>query len=212
MSEPYTPTINGAEKIVICICGMAGTGKSTLAKKLAQKYGLKYYSGGDALRGLAAEKGYDSSRNGWWESEEGLRFLEQRKSNPSFDKAADEKLLEYAAQGNVLLDSWTMPWLVKGGFKIWLAASVEKQAERIAQRDKMTVEEAMQALKKKEARTKAIYKQLYGFALGEDFTPFNLVLDTDNLCAEEVFQVLCMVIDNVVFAENENPKRFAVCQ
>jgi cytidylate kinase len=212
MTELHTTKASEARKIVICICGMAGTGKSTLAKKLAQKYGLKYYSGGDALRGLAAEKGYDSSLNGWWESAEGLRFLELRKSNPSFDKAADEKLLEYAAQGNVLLDSWTMPWLIKGGFKIWLAASVEKQAERIAQRDKMTVEDAMQALKEKEARTKAIYKQLYGFALGEDFSPFNLVLDTDNLGAEEVFQVLCMVIDNIVLAENENPQNFITCQ
>ncbi len=212
MSEPQTTKVNEARKIVICICGMAGTGKSTLSKKLAQKYGLKYYSGGDALRGLAAEKGYDSSRNGWWESPEGLRFLEQRKSNPSFDKAADEKLLEYAAQGDVLLDSWTMPWLIKGGFKIWLTASVEKQAQRIAQRDKMTVEEAMQALKEKEERTKAIYKEIYGFALGEDFSPFNLVLDTDNLGAEEVFQVLSMVIDNIVVAENENSKNYISCQ
>jgi cytidylate kinase len=212
MSEPHTSKVNESRRIVICICGMAGTGKSTLAKKLAQKYSLKYYSGGDALRGLAAEKGYDSSRNGWWESAEGLRFLELRKSNPSFDKVADEKLLEYAAQGNVLLDSWTMPWLLKGGFKIWLAASVEKQAERIAQRDKMAVEEALQALKEKEARTKAIYRQLYGFALGDDFAPFNLVLDTDNLGAEEVFQVLCMVIDNVVLTESENPKSCITCQ
>ena len=34
------------KKIVICISGMAGTGKSTLSKKLAEKYKLKYYSGG----------------------------------------------------------------------------------------------------------------------------------------------------------------------
>jgi cytidylate kinase len=201
-----------ARKIVVCISGMAGTGKSTLAKKLAQKYGLKYYSGGDALRALAAEKGYTSSSNGWWESPEGLSFLEQRKLDTSFDRAVDEKLLEYAAQGNVLLDSWTMPWLVKQGFKIWLAASVEKQAERIAQRDKMTVEAALEALKKKEARTKAIYNQLYGFALGEDFAPFNLILDTDNLSAEEVFQVLCKVIDNVVLAGNADRQKLVPCQ
>jgi cytidylate kinase len=198
------------KNIVLCICGMAGTGKSTLAKRIAQKYGLRYFSGGDALRVLAAEKGYNSGSNGWWESPEGLKFLEHRKANPDFDKLADQKLLQYAAEGNVLLDSWTMPWLVKGGFKIWLAASVDKQAERIAKRDKMTAVEALEALKAKEARTKAIYKELYGFALGEDFSPFNLILDTDNLDAEAVFEVLSMVIDNVVLSKSE-PQQVAAC-
>jgi cytidylate kinase len=97
-----------------------------------------------------------------------------------------------------------MPWLTKTGFKIWLAASVEKRAERIAERDKITLEEALRVLKEKEERTKTIFKKLYGFMLGEDFQPFNLVLDTDNLDAEEVFQVLCMVMDNVVL-KSEKP-------
>jgi cytidylate kinase len=203
MNEPQKQKSTPEKNIVICISGMAGTGKSTLAKRLAQKYNLKYYSGGDALRALAEEKGYASSTNGWWESPEGLKFLDQRKKDPSFDKEVDAKLLEFAAQGNVLLDSWTMPWLVKGGFKIWLTASVQKQSERISKRDNMSVEEALEALKAKEAKTKAIYKALYGFVLGEDFSPFNLVLDTDNLNAEQVFHVLCMVIDNVVLGEGE---------
>jgi len=191
------------KSIVVCISGMAGTGKSTLAKKLAKKYKLKYYSGGDALKALAAEEGYNSSSRGWWESPEGLSFLEKREKNLKFDKAVDDKLLEYAQRGNVLLDSWTMPWLLKTGFKIWLLASIEKRAERVAKRDKITVKDALQILKEKEARTKAIYKKLYGFNLGEDFAPFHLVLDTDNLNAKEVFQVLCMVIDNVAL-KSEN--------
>jgi cytidylate kinase len=186
------------KKIVVCISGMAGTGKSTLAKKLAEKYGLGYYSGGDALKALAAEEGYDSSSRGWWESPEGLGFLAKREENLEFDKAVDDKLLEYALQGCVLLDSWTMPWLLKTGFKIWLIASVEKRAERIAERDNLSVEEALQVLKEKEARTKSIYKKLYGFTLGEDLEPFNFVLDTDNLNAGEVFQTLCMVMDNLI--------------
>ncbi|MCJ7763362.1 cytidylate kinase family protein [Candidatus Bathyarchaeota archaeon] len=186
------------KKTVICISGMAGTGKSTLAKKLAQKYSLKYYSGGDALKALATEEGCNSSNNGWWERLEGLAFLRKRERDPQFDKAVDDKLLEYAQQGNVLLDSWTMPWLLKKGFKIWLLASIEKRAERVAQRDKITVEDALRILKEKEARTKAIYQKLYGFTLGEDFAPFTLVLDTDNLDAEEVFQILCKVLDSVV--------------
>ncbi len=184
--------------IVVCISGMAGTGKSTLAKKLAEKYGLRYFSGGDALKELAADKGYDTSVRGWWESPEGLRFLEKREQNHEFDKMVDNKLLEYAQQGCVLLDSWTMPWLLKNGFKIWLIASEEKRAERIAERDKLPLKEALQVLKEKEAKTKAIYKKLYGFALGEDLQPFDLILDTNNLNAGEVFQTLCMVIENLV--------------
>jgi CMP/dCMP kinase len=182
---------------VICISGMAGTGKSTLSKKLAEKYKLRYFSGGDVLKELAKQEGYDVSLQGWWESPQGLNFLNERINDPKFDKAVDDKLLEYAQQGNVLLDSWTMPWLLKDGFKIWLEASFEKRAARVAVRDGMTAAEAFDVLQEKEARTKAIYKELYGFILGEDFKPFDFVLDTDNLSADEVFLVLCKVIDNV---------------
>src|SRR3989304_1261630 len=192
------------KKIVVCISGMAGTGKSTLAKKLAKKYRLKYYSGGDALKALAAEEGYNSSSRGWWESPEGLSFLKKREKSLKLDKAVDDKLLEYAQLGNVLLDSWTMPWLLKTGFKIWLMASIEKRVERVAKRDQLTPKEASRVLKEKETRTRAIYRKLYGFTLGEDFKPFHLVLDTDNLGAEEVFQVLCRVIDSILLNQQKS--------
>jgi cytidylate kinase len=177
---------------------MAGTGKSTLSKKIAKRYSLKCYSGGDALKELAKDAGYEITGEGWWESPDGLNFLEKRVKNPQFDKEVDSKLLGYAKLGNVLLDSWTMPWLLKDGFKIWLMASLDKRAARVAERDKMPVEQAYAVLKEKEAQTKAIYKKLYGFNLGEDFVPFNFILDTDNLNADQVFEVLCRVIDNTV--------------
>jgi cytidylate kinase len=186
--------------LLICISGMAGTGKSTLAKKIAKKYILKCYSGGDALKELAKEAGCAITGEGWWESHAGLKFLEQRVNDPQFDKEVDSKLLNYAKLGDVLLDSWTMPWLLKGGFKIWLMASFDKRAARVAERDKMTFEQACAVLNEKETQTKAIYKKLYGFNLGEDFVPFDFILDTDNLNADQVFEVLCRVIDNTVCA------------
>jgi cytidylate kinase len=184
--------------VVLCICGLAGSGKSTLARGVAEKYRLCYYSGGDALMALALEQGYSSLERGWWESKEGLSFLEKRGKDPRFDEAIDRKQLEMAEKGNVVLDSWTMPWLLKKGFKIWLEASSEKRAQRIAGRDRISFDEALEALNQKEKQTRAIYRKMYGFSLGEDFEPFNFVLDTETLNAEEVFQVLCMVIENVV--------------
>jgi len=189
---------NNPTRLVICVSGMAGTGKSTVAKKLAKRYGLRYYSGGDALKELAVEEGYDASKIGFWESPVGIEFLKQRENDPKFDTTVDQKLLEQAKHGNVLLDSWAMPWLVKGGFKIWLMASIEKRAERVAKRDNLTVEKALEMLEEKESRTKAIFEKLYGFKLDEDFKPFHLVLDTDNMNADEVYSVLCDVVDSML--------------
>jgi cytidylate kinase len=184
--------------LLLCISGMAGTGKSTLSKKIAKRYNLKCYSGGDVLKELAKEDGCVVTGEGWWESPAGLAFLERRVTDSQFDSEVDSRLLGYAKLGNVLLDSWTMPWLLEGGFKIWLMASFDKRAARVAERDKLTFEQAYAVLKEKETQTKMIYKQLYGFDLGEDFTPFNFILDTDTLNADQVFEVLCRVIDNVV--------------
>jgi len=193
-----TSSDSSKKKIVLCISGMAGCGKSTVAKEIAEKYDLHYYSGGDALKALALEAGYKSIDRGWWESKEGMKFLKKRTKDSSFDRKVDEKLLEWARQGDVVLDSWTMPWLLETGFKIWLEASPEERARRIAQRDRISMEKAFAALKEKDAKTKAIYKKLYGFNLGEDFSPFNLILDVNDLSPEGVLKTLSLVIDRTI--------------
>jgi cytidylate kinase len=187
--------------VIICISGMTGSGKSTVAKRLAEKYELKYFSGGNALRALAKEEGYASEARGWWETSEGLNFLKQRMDDPLFDKKIDKKLLELAAEGNVVLDSWTVPWLLKDGFKVWLEASPQVRSKRVVTRDSMSVKEALKALTEKDERTRQIYKNLYGFDLGNDLTPFNLVLATDDLNPDEVFYAVSLVTDRLVFRE-----------
>jgi len=189
------------EKVVICVCGMTGCGKSTVARRLAEKYGFEYFSGGNALKALALEAGYKPAETGWWETVEGMNFLQQRMDDPTFDKKVDEKLLELAKQGNVIFDSWTMPWLLKEGFKVWLEASPRVRARRVAGRDGIGVEKALKVLKEKDKRTQAIYKGLYGFDLGNDFSPFNLILDTDELDVNEVFRAVCLVVDRLVFGK-----------
>jgi len=190
------------KKIVICVCGMTGCGKSTVAKKLAEKYAFRYLSGGNALKALALEAGYKPAETGWWETGEGMRFLQQRMEDSEFDKRVDERLVELAEQGNVVLDSWTMPWLLKKGFKVWLEASPEVRARRVARRDGIGVEKASKVLKEKDERTRMIYRSLYGFDLGNDFSPFNLILDTNELGIDEVFQAVCMVVDRLVFGKS----------
>lgn len=189
-------------RIVICVAGMAGCGKSTVARKLARKYGLRYLSGGNMLKALAVKTGYKAHEKGWWETEEGRSFLQQRMRNYEFDRRVDEELMKWARRGNVVLDSWTMPWLLKdSAFKVWLEASVDERARRLARRDHISFEMALKALKEKDEKTRGIYKELYGFDLGKDFSPFDLILDTSLLESGEVFHALCLVIDRLVLGK-----------
>ena len=190
-------------KVVICVCGLTGCGKSSVARRLAERYGLRHFSGGDALKTLAVEAGYKPFGRGWWESKEGLRFLSQRTEDSDFDRRVDEKLLELATDGDVVLDSWTMPWLFKGGFKVWFEASPIARAKRVAKRDRISVGEALRVLKEKDDLTRRIYRRLYGFVLGEDFSPFDLVLDTDLLGVREVLGVVYRVVDRWVLGKRE---------
>jgi len=184
--------------VVICIAGLTACGKSTVARRLAEKYGLRYVSGGTALKELAVKMSYRAQKRGWWETTEGIRFLDRRLRDFKFDKRVDEELLKWAGQGKVVLDSWTMPWLFKSGFKIWIEVSPEERAVRLARRDKISLREAVEVIRNKDGKTKRIYERLYGFKLGEDFSPFDLVLDAELLSADETFETLSLVIDRLV--------------
>lgn len=185
-------------KIVVCMAGMTACGKSTAARRLAQKFRLKYVSGGMVLKEMAVRMGYKAQERGWWESTEGLRFLAHRLRDSRFDKQVDMELLNWAERGNVVLDSWTMPWLAKTGFKVWLEVSPQERARRLARRDHISVREAELVIKEKDETTRRIYERLYGFRLGIDFSPFDLILDSELLSANDVFDTLSLVIDRLV--------------
>jgi cytidylate kinase len=191
-----------SKKVVICIAGLTACGKSTAAKKLAEKFNLKYASGGTALKELALKTGYKAQEKGWWEAAEGMRFLEQRSQDSRFDQQIDNELLKLADHGNIIMDSWTMPWLYKKGFKIWLEVSPAERARRLMGRDGIGVEDARQTIKRKDGKTKEIYERIYGFKIGEDYSPFDLILDSERLSGEEVFDVLCFVVERLVLKQS----------
>lgn len=84
---------------------------------------------------------------------------------------------------------------------MWLEASFHVRAKRVMNRDSISIEEAVKALTEKDEQTRQLYKNLYGFDLGNDLSPFNLVLATDELEPGEVFHAVCLVTDRLVFGE-----------
>ena len=119
----------------IVISGPPAVGKTTVAKGLAEEFQLQYLSGGDVLKEMATEHGFDSKSDDWWDTEEGMKFLNQREKNSEFDKKLDEKLIALFDKGGMVITSYTLPWLIKDGIRIWLEGSHESSTKRMQSRE-----------------------------------------------------------------------------
>jgi len=173
----------------IVISGPPAVGKTTVAKGLSEEFDLQYLSGGDVLKDMAKEHGHNSEGDDWWDTEDGMKFLALREQNSEFDKKLDEKLIKLFNKGGMVITSYTLPWLVKNGIKIWLEGSHASSIKRMKNRDKMTTEEAYEVTKERYDKNKALYKKLYNFDFGDDKSVFDVVINTDNLTAKQVIDV-----------------------
>ena len=173
----------------IIISGPPAIGKTTIAKGLAKEFGIEYLSGGDILKELAEEQGFQTKGDDWWDTQEGINFLDQRKKNSEFDKNVDNKLKELFSKGGIVVTSYTLPWLVDGGIKIWLDGSKENSALRMTARDNSSKNEALEIVQKRYNENKIIYKELYGFEFGEDLSVFDKIIETDDLNVEQVLEI-----------------------
>ena len=173
----------------IIISGPPAIGKTTIAKGLAKEFNIEYLSGGDILKELAEEQGFQTKGDDWWDTQEGINFLDQRKKNSEFDKNVDDKLKELFSKGGIVVTSYTLPWLVDGGIKIWLDGSKENSALRMTARDNSSKNEALEIVQKRYNENKIIYKELYGFEFGEDLSVFDKIIETDDLNVEQVLEI-----------------------
>ena len=174
----------------IIISGMPAAGKTTVAGILGKKLGLKVVGMGDVLKEMAKEQGYSITGEDWWDTSEAMKFLKERETNPDFDREADTKLIEMISKGDIIITSWTAPWLSKDGYKVWLAAKVQNRAARMARRDNTNEKEALSTTKTRDRENYKLFKGLYNFELGKDLTPFDLIVDTDSIAAEQVAEIV----------------------
>jgi cytidylate kinase len=183
-------------RLSIVISGWPAVGKTTLAIELAKEFNLISYSGGDILKMLAATKGYSTSEDDWWDTKEAKRFMQERKSDPSFDSQVDNKLIKIIKSENSVITSYTLPWLVEGNgiIKFWLKGSQENRALRMASRDNISYGEAKKVIQTRDEENKNIYKNLYSFNFGEDLKVFDFFLNTDILSLPSLIEVSKSII------------------
>ena len=170
----------------IVISGPPAVGKTTVARALADEFDMEHISGGDVLKDMAKSAGYDSGGADWWDTEPGIQFLKVRQADGSFDREVDQRLIQFLREGNKVITSYTLPWLVDDGIKIWLSGSHRSSAARMRVRDNMDLQEAMKITKQRFDANKIFYKKLYDIDFGDDLSVFHAKIDTDQMSAQSV--------------------------
>jgi cytidylate kinase len=178
----------------IIVSGMPAVGKTTVSRLIAASMRIPMVGGGDVLKEMAVEEGYTPGGEDWWDTEEGMRFLGERKRRSGFDKEVDARLRKKAAAGNVVITSYPVPWLTSEGIKVWLSGDVKRRATRMARRDHLPVSKCRAVLAVRDRENYSLYRKLYGIKFGKDLKPFNLIVDTNTIDESKVAEIVVRYI------------------
>jgi predicted cytidylate kinase len=164
--------------MLITISGEPGSGKTTVARLLARELGLPHVYAGDLYRQEAKRRGLDLEQ-----------FNALCEKDHSVDRALDAAMTERARQGNVVLEGRLAGYFAAqeglDSLKVWLTASDETRARRVAQREDGRWEKVLEENRSRHLSDARRYRQIYGFDLA-DIGVYDLVLTTDDATPEDL--------------------------
>ncbi len=174
----------------ISITGDLGSGKSTVADKLAERFGVEHITLGTIQRAKAAEFGMDTCQFN--------KFIEGK---PEFDKVFDDYQSAYEnKEGGFIMDSRLGFFFVPSTFSFYLSADPRVAAERIvaAQRSNeryKDVEDAIRRINERRTSERLRFKDFYGVDI-LDMSNYDCVIDTTNLTVDEVAEKMVEAFEN----------------
>jgi len=171
--------------LVIALSGFHGTGKTTIAKMVADKYGLRYVSSGMIFRNIARDMGL---------SLEDLSKLAE--SKPDIDYAIDNRLKRLAREGGVIADALLSGWMLKdiAHIKIWFHAPMEVRIKRIADRESRDFGEVYRETVAREESEIRRFRKYYGIDLN-DLSIYDFIISTYPYSIEAVASIVYAIID-----------------
>lgn len=171
--------------MIITISGLTGSGKTTVAKALAKKFGLHHISAGEVFREMARERGISLAE-----------FSKLAETHPELDREVDKRQAKMAKAGDVIVDGRLSGWMVKADLKIWLKAPLDVRAKRVAERENKIFELALKETEEREKSELKRYKEIYNIDLN-DLSPYDVVLNTCLWNANEVIDIIENIISSL---------------
>jgi len=168
---------------MISIAGDLGSGKSTIAKHLAEVLDYAYFSTGMLFRKLAAERGMDALQ---------LNYLSE--TDLSIDKYIDDYLraINDGNDSRYILDSRMAWYFVPKSFKIYATVEPEIAAQRVlndknrfGEPEATGLQERVKTLLERQNVENRRYKSIYGVDC-RSLTNYDLIIDTSKKSVEEL--------------------------
>jgi len=173
----------GKRRMIITISGPIGSGKTTVAKALSEKFNLRHISAGKVFRDMAKERKMSLQE-----------FSKLAVENPEIDREVDQRQIALAKNGNVVIDGRLSAHLIKDAdLRIWLKASIEERARRVSMRENISYEVALKETLAREASEKKRYKEIYNIDI-DNLEPYDVVLNTELWDAENIIEVITNMV------------------
>lgn len=174
--------------MIITISGKAGSGKSTIAKLVAKKLGLKDYSTGDFMRQMAKKRKISL-----------LKLSKIAERDKTIDKELDERQIKLGKQDNFVIDGRLSAFFIPHAqFKIFLDCDDKTRAKRVlkdlrVEEKSKNINEMLKKIKQREDSERKRYKKYYGYDY-HDKKNYDYVVDTTNLSVDEVLDEVLVVV------------------
>lgn len=171
----------------ITITGNLGSGKSTIAKLLSEKYNFEIYSTGKVQRELARQMNMTT-----------LELNQLMRSDPKYDNMIDDETARISRDNkdkDIIFDSRLAWHFVESSFKVFVSVSLEIAAERVmndtrgSEEKYSSLEEAIQLLAERAATERVRYKEIYNLNY-MDFSNYNLVIDSTYCLPDQIAEII----------------------
>ena len=189
--------------VKISLAGDLGSGKSTVGKLLAARFGAKVYSTGTIQRAIALEMGMTT-----------LQLNQYMETHPEIDGKIDDGLRALEGEDKALIIDSRMAWhFVPSSFSVYMAADPYVSAARImnagrASEPFSSIEEAAASVAERRKSEMFRYSHLYGVNI-KDTENYKYVIDTSYVTPEEVAAHIASHYEK--FAAGEGFVRYEVC-
>ena len=178
-------------KMIVTVGGSAASGKSTLARALAEKLRFRHVSAGQVMRGMAAERKMTL-----------VEFSKYAEDHPEVDREIDGRQRRLAV-GDCVADGRLSRHFLNPDLSIWLTAPLGVRAARVLERGEKygSVEEAGRDIAERDESERRRYMRFYNIDL-DDLSAYDLVINTGRFGIREMTELALRAVKSLKAQRN----------